>query len=71
MSASGPSADLPRQQFSGGFTAEHVRALVDGLKNIASVLAADPKLKAKLYEELGITVRYDSSTRIVELSRIR
>ena len=26
---------------------------------------ADPKLKAKLYAELGITVRYDPSTRIV------
>ena len=39
---------------------------MDGLKDISSVLAdADPKLKAQLYEELGITVRYDPSTRIV------
>lgn len=39
---------------------------MDGLKDIPSVLAdADPKLKAKLYEELGITVRYDPSTKIV------
>ena len=39
---------------------------MDGLKDIASVLAdADPKLKAQLYDELGITVRYDPSTRVV------
>jgi hypothetical protein len=38
-------------------------ALVDGLKDISSVLAhANPELKAQLYDELGITVRYDPST---------
>ncbi len=58
--------DLAAAQPSGKFTVEQVRALVDGLKDIPTVLAAtDPKLKAKLYEELGITVRYDPSTRIV------
>jgi len=58
--------DLSAAQPSGKLTAEQVRALVDGLKDTASVLAdADPKLKAKLYDELGITVRYDPSTRIV------
>jgi hypothetical protein len=41
-------------------------ALVDALKDIGAVLAdADPKLQAQLYEELGITVRYDPPTRIV------
>ena len=47
-------------------TAKQVRALVDGLKDIPAVLAdSDPKLKTQLYDELGITVRYDPSTRIV------
>ena len=39
---------------------------MDSLKDIPTALAdADPKLKAKLYEELGITGRYNPSTRIV------
>ena len=39
---------------------------MDSLKDIPTALAdADTKLKAKLYEELGITVRYNPSTRIV------
>ena len=58
--------ELVAAQPSGKLTAEQVRALMDGLTHLASVLAgADPKLKAKLYDELGITVRYDRSTRIV------
>jgi len=58
--------DLAAAQPSGKLTAEQVRALVDGLKDIPTVLAGgDPKMKAKLYEELGIKVRYDPSTRIV------
>ena len=58
--------DLVAAQPSGKLAAEQVRSLVDGLTHFASVLAgADPKLKAKLYEKLGITVRYDRSIRIV------
>ncbi len=50
--------DLAAAQPSARLSAAHVRELVDGLKDIASVLAdADPKLKARLYDELGITVR--------------
>ena len=39
---------------------------VGSTRYIASALAgADPKLKAKLYEKLGMTVRSDPSSRIV------
>ena len=46
------------------------RKLVDCDRRLAGYqktldAGADPKLKAKLYAELGITVRYDPSTRIV------
>ena len=58
--------DLAAAQPSGRLTPKQARSLVEGLKDISSVLAdADPKLKTQLYDELGITVRYDPSTRIV------
>lgn len=41
-----------------------VRALVASLGDVARVLAdADPALKSKLYEELGVSVTYDHVTR--------
>jgi hypothetical protein len=47
-------------------TPKQVRAIVDELKNIAKLLAeADPKLKAQLDDELGVTVTYDPTERIV------
>ncbi|HVA04763.1 MAG TPA: recombinase family protein [Acidimicrobiales bacterium] len=47
-------------------TKEQVRTLVLALHDIASVLAtADPKLKAEVYAELGVSVSYDHVQRIV------
>ena len=49
-------------------TKKQIRALVASLKDIAAVLAtADPKLKAEVYEELGITVKYDPTRRLVSV----
>jgi hypothetical protein len=57
---------LRAAQPSGKLSAKQVRSLVEGLQDIASVLAdAEPKLRAQLYEERGITVRYDPTTRMV------
>ncbi len=45
-------------------TDEQVRSFVRNLGDIAAVLAdADLKLKSRLYEELGISVTYDATTR--------
>ena len=47
-------------------TEEHVRQLVRALRDIAQTLAkADPRLKARLYEELGVeltSTRTDASS---------
>jgi hypothetical protein len=49
--------EIELAQPSGQLTKKQVKALVMSLKNIASVLAtADPKLEAKVYAELGISV---------------
>ena len=49
-------------------TKEQVRALVLALHDIASVLAtADPKLKAEVYAELGVSVSYDHTRRVVHI----
>jgi len=49
-------------------TKEQVRALVLALHDIASVLAtADPKLKAEVYAELGVSVSYDHTRRVVHV----
>ena len=46
-------------------SAKDVRAIVEGLGDVRSVLAdADPKLKAQLYNELGISVRYTPIARM-------
>lgn len=47
-------------------TKEEVRTMVLALHDIASVLAtADPKLKAEVYAELGVSVAYDHERRLV------
>jgi hypothetical protein len=56
------------EQPAGQLTRKQIRALVASLKDIAAVLAtADPKLKAEVYEELGITVKYDPTRRLVSV----
>jgi site-specific DNA recombinase len=47
-------------------TKSQIRALVMGLRDIAAVLGtADPKLKAEVYAELGVEVKYDLERRMV------
>jgi hypothetical protein len=49
-----PSVSPPAPQ--KGRSAQQIRSLVEGLRNIAASLAdADPKLKGLIYEELGVT----------------
>jgi hypothetical protein len=44
----------------GELTAKEVRALVDALRDIVSVLvAADPADKSELYAQLGVALSYD------------
>jgi hypothetical protein len=51
---------------SGAVSAKAARAMVKDLGDVRSVLTgADPKLKAQLYDELGISVRYAPSDRLV------
>lgn len=60
--------EIALAQPSGTFTKKQIRELVAELGDIASVLAdADPKLKAQVYEELGITVTYDPCRRVAKL----
>ena len=62
--------EIGHAQPGGLLTGEQVRKLVESLKDIAAVLAtADPKFKAEVYEELGISVTYDP-TRYVVADRI-
>jgi hypothetical protein len=50
-------------------TKEQIRRLVLALKDIAATLRkADPKLKAEVYEELGVRVTYDPHRRLVSVS---
>jgi site-specific DNA recombinase len=59
---------IGQAQPSGQLTKEQIRALVTNLKDIAAVLAtADPKLKAEVYCELGISVTYDHDRRVMRL----
>ncbi len=49
-----------------------MRALVTNLKDIAAVLAtAEPKLKAEVYGELGISVTYDHARCLIRPSHGR
>ena len=51
--------EIGKAQPGGQLTRDQVRKLVTSLKDIVAALAdADPKLKAEVYEELGITVTY-------------
>jgi site-specific DNA recombinase len=53
-------AQLGQQIPGGTMTTEQVKALVAALRDIVDVLAdADPADKAELYNELGVTLRYD------------
>ena len=55
---------VPQEQL----TPEQARRLVLSLRDIAQVLAAaDPSLKAQLYEELGVEVTYDPTRRVVAI----
>lgn len=60
--------EIVAAQPSGRFSADQVREIVETLRDMASALAdADPKLKQQVYEELGVTVRYDPERRIAKL----
>jgi site-specific DNA recombinase len=60
--------DIMQAQPTGQYTKEEIRDLVAELSNITSLLAhADPKLKAQLYEELGISVRYDPTKHVARI----
>ena len=53
-------AQLGEQIPGGQLTKSQVKALVTGLRDIIDVLAeADPADKAKLYKELGVSLRYN------------
>ena len=50
-------------------TKDQIRKLVLGLRDITSVLAdADPKLKAEVYAELGVSITYDTERRLVSVT---
>ncbi len=53
-------AQLGRQIPGGEMTTEQVKALVNALQDIVAVIAdAEPADKAELYNELGVSLRYD------------
>ena len=52
-------------------TAEDVRALVASLHITATLAAADPADKAKVYAEMGIDITYHQDGRVVVESRPR
>jgi hypothetical protein len=57
--------EISLAQPSGHFTRQQIRELVTELGDIAGALSdADPKLKAQVYEELGISVTYDPTGRV-------
>ena len=55
------------QSFAGGkMTAEEVRQLLEGLKDIPQVLAdTDPATEAKVYAQLGVRITYEPGDRLV------
>jgi len=60
--------ELAQAQPSDQPTKEQIRALVLSLRDIVQVLAtADPKLKAEVYAELGVSVTYDHERRLVSV----
>ena len=67
-SACGPSGRSPWRSLSGTFTKKQIRELVAALGEVTEALAeADPKLKAQVYEELGIIVTYDPTRRVARI----
>lgn len=61
--------DLADVRPSDQLTKDQIRALVLSLKDIVAVLAtADPKLKAEVYAELGVSVTYDHERRLVSVA---
>jgi site-specific DNA recombinase len=55
-------------QGAGQLTRAQVHKLVESLKDVVAVLAtADPKLKAEVYEELGVSVTYDPTRNVAKL----
>jgi rRNA-processing protein FCF1 len=49
-------------------TKAQIKRLVLQLKDIVAVLAtADPKLKAEVYKELGVSIIYDPDARLVSV----
>jgi site-specific DNA recombinase len=58
--------ELAQTRSDGQLMAEEVRQLVQSLKDIPKVLAdSDPKLKAKVYGELGVRIAYEPGERLV------
>lgn len=58
--------ELAQASSDGPLSTDEVRRLVDSLKDIPQVLAdADPKLKAKVYSELGVRITYEPGNRLV------
>lgn len=53
-------------------TAEHVKALVNALKDMVNVLAdAEPTDKSELYDQLGVSLTYDPDGTVTVESRPR
>ncbi len=58
--------ELAQSRAGGKMTAEEVRQLLEGLKDIPQVLAdADPAMKAKVYAQLGVRITYEPGDRLV------
>jgi hypothetical protein len=60
--------EISLAQPAGQYTKKQIRDLVAELGNITAALAdADPKLKAQVYEELGISVVYDPTRHVARI----
>ena len=61
-------AELGRSVPGDPMTKDQVRKLIGAMRDLTKVLEeADPELKAEVYTELGISVRYDPVLRIVHV----
>ena len=62
-------AELGRSVPGDPMTKDQVRNLIGAMQDLTKVLEeADPELKAEVYTELGISVKYDPVLRIVRRS---
>lgn len=60
--------EIALAQPASRYTKAQIRQLVEQLGDIAGALAnADPKLKAQVYEELGVRVTYDPTRRVARI----